>query len=788
MAVWLQDHEGGGATATVAARIGLLLLGHRDAYGLEPLLLPPIPWVDGLLAPRTCSFKRPDFPTTRFRTPPSPRDLAAGRIPGEAAAFDYLLWLRPGESLLAGGKYSLLRETAQLDPGTRLLPVHYPAGEGLTLITLEPRWIATSPGSGFSPGLLDLPLESAGPPESEPPSAGEDQAWVLLYRAVRGILSGERRAGHALLQQLYIHTATRAPGIAGLALRNGLVAALATGDEPLRQWYWQQSRGCRGYAELHLLRALVPLLQGEPGQTVKAVTRLLEEAEPGQNDSWVSGGGELTYRALTFRGMAHARLGDLKAALGDWIAALRINPDYLEPLRLAAGQRFHAAVLDREGFRHYGTGRTATAAALVVRLYAQSTRPEVAAALLNAAPHLPVPKEVRRAAAARCRSPARAGTRGVCWEGALFTASSLARVNRELAARLLAAGWDLGAIPTEPQGYHPPGSEAHRPLAERLWHRPDRLEVTVRHCWPPLLEPAGAGRLVICLPWELGAIPTEYLEGLRAADQVWVYSEWVRQGAIRSGLDPERVAVVPCGFDPAIFRPDNDREDEDPELDARSGDERFHFLYVGGTIPRKGYDLALAAFLAEFGPDEPVRLTIKDFGSDTFYRGVSGRESLRQAEAETAGVRRQVQVIDNLLTDAELAALYRSAHCLVAPYRAEGFCMPALEAMACGTPAILPRFGPALDYARPETALLLDADVFSVGDEVNGLRLAGEGICCQVRPGELPRAMRRAYAHPGEMAAMGRLAAADVHERCTWSHAAQIAGEHLRALCQTTDA
>ncbi len=53
--------------------------------------------------------------------------------------------------------------------------------------------------------------------------------------------------------------------------------------------------------------------------------------------------------------------------------------------------------------------------------------------------------------------------------------------------------------------------------------------------------------------------------------------------------------------------------------------------------------------------------------------------------------------LDGQLPEAELAALYRTCDLAVFPYRAEGFVLPILEAMASATPAIVPRLGPCLD-------------------------------------------------------------------------------------------
>src|SRR5205085_1907080 len=107
---------------------------------------------------------------------------------------------------------------------------------------------------------------------------------------------------------------------------------------------------------------------------------------------------------------------------------------------------------------------------------------------------------------------------------------------------------------------------------------------------------------VVVQPWEFGSLPKDWLGPLRdQADEAWVHSRAVRDCYVQSGVPADRVHLIPLGVDPAVFRPDA------AALDL-PGAGRFRFLFVGGTIWRKGIDLALEAFAREFGPDEPVTL------------------------------------------------------------------------------------------------------------------------------------------------------------------------------------
>ncbi len=145
------------------------------------------------------------------------------------------------------------------------------------------------------------------------------------------------------------------------------------------------------------------------------------------------------------------------------------------------------------------------------------------------------------------------------------------------------------------------------------------------------------------------------------------------------GADPERIVVVPNGVDER-FNPTQ-----------RTAHDRPYVLVVGTRIARKN-----VAALEESGR------RLSALGIDLVHAG-SGRAYMRD-EQET-GIFRELGYVP----DEDMPSLYANALVLAMPSLYEGFGLPCLEAMACGTPVIASNTA-ALPETTGNAAVLVDPD------------------------------------------------------------------------------
>ena len=190
------------------------------------------------------------------------------------------------------------------------------------------------------------------------------------------------------------------------------------------------------------------------------------------------------------------------------------------------------------------------------------------------------------------------------------------------------------------------------------------------------------------------------------ASAIIAVSEYSRRAIVaRLGVSPSKVTVIPNAL-ASDFKPA-------PEADTvklRYGIPSAYILYVGNFMPHKNLPRLLRAYAALPGCLRSRHALVLAGGDH------AGRPAL-EALATRLGVGGRV-VFPGSVDDDDLPALYTAAAVFVLPSLEEGFGLPALEAMACGTPVVASNRG-ALPEVLGGAGLLVDpADERAIADGI----------------------------------------------------------------------
>jgi len=187
----------------------------------------------------------------------------------------------------------------------------------------------------------------------------------------------------------------------------------------------------------------------------------------------------------------------------------------------------------------------------------------------------------------------------------------------------------------------------------------------------------------------------------RQADRIVCASQHEKHLLARLyGADPERIAVVPCGVDLNLFRPQDKEAARRALGPPLAGDERI-ILFVGRIEPLKGIDILINA-VAQLGEESDFHVLI--VGGDRRSRQ---QVSHLQELASDLGIGERVCFL-GAVDHEQLPLYYNAADVCVVPSYYESFGLVALEAMACGTPVVASRVGGLTGTVRDgETGYLI---------------------------------------------------------------------------------
>ncbi len=364
---------------------------------------------------------------------------------------------------------------------------------------------------------------------------------------------------------------------------------------------------------------------------------------------------------------------------------------------------------------------------------------------------------------------------GVRVEGPFDSTYSLAVVNAGLALGLA----DLEAVTctadVAPTDQVAPSAIAmlRNPTIAKLWtdsRHAGRPDAVIRNCYPPLPEGIDASGRFLYFFWEDSLISPEWAQ--RFNDNltgVLAPTRHVETVLRDSGVEVP-VGIVPCGI----------------HQDALSGfglatslptSAGFRFLHISSGFPRKGVDVLLDAYFAEFSATDDVCLVLKTF--ENIHNTTAEHLAMLRRE-HPAGP--EVVSIERELPDYQYLGLYRACDCFVSATRCEGFGLPMAEAMAFGIPVIVTDYSGHLDFCDDQTAYMIESTLVDSAShfKVPGAKWAEPSVA------SLRSHMRYVFENRAGSEVEARVARARARAKLlTWANSAQAAADFVRSTMES---
>jgi N-acetyl-alpha-D-glucosaminyl L-malate synthase BshA len=159
---------------------------------------------------------------------------------------------------------------------------------------------------------------------------------------------------------------------------------------------------------------------------------------------------------------------------------------------------------------------------------------------------------------------------------------------------------------------------------------------------------------------------------IEKSDRITAVSEWLREETVRAfGCTECDVAVIPNFVDPAVY----DRSAHEPALRRQMGEDKKILMHISNFRPVKRV-LDVVGIFARVRKEVPSVLVMVGDGPDRLAA---------EAEARVLGVERDVHFLGRI---DPVAPLLACADLYLLPTDRESFGLSALEALACGVPAL----------------------------------------------------------------------------------------------------
>ena len=260
--------------------------------------------------------------------------------------------------------------------------------------------------------------------------------------------------------------------------------------------------------------------------------------------------------------------------------------------------------------------------------------------------------------------------------------------------------------------------------------------------------------------WESTRYPQDFFKRLMYFDEVWVPTQWQFDCLVEQGYPSSKISIVPEGVDVETFKPLN----KVPKKD------KFRFLHFGRWDYRKGTTEVLKTFGEVFKGRTDVEL-IASVENPYAYDGMkTTEERVKHHNIDTTNIK-----FIKFTPQEEYINYLQEGDVFVTCARSEGWNLPLIEAMACGTPSIYSNWGGQLQFAEGK----------GIPVKIDGLRPANvehkdfPGEYCEPDWNNLGEQMLSAFNDYKKHKSFAMVESKEIHEEFNWSTVAKGASDIL---------
>jgi autotransporter strand-loop-strand O-heptosyltransferase len=261
--------------------------------------------------------------------------------------------------------------------------------------------------------------------------------------------------------------------------------------------------------------------------------------------------------------------------------------------------------------------------------------------------------------------------------------------------------------------------------------------------------------------WESTRYDSQFFNKLMEFDEVWVPSQWQYDCLVEQGYPENKISIVPEGVDVNVFKP----------IEKYPKRDKIQFVHFGRWDYRKGTTELLQSFAEEFKDVDDIELiaSVENPYASDGLKSTEDRINFHKIDTKN------IKFID--FTSREDYVKYlQTAHVFVSCARSEGWNLPLIEAMACGTPSIYSNWGGQLQFAEGH----------GIPVAIKGLKPANveqknfQGEYCEPDWEDLRYKMRQAYDYHTAMWITSRADSKRIHKDFNWDKIAKDTCEILK--------